>query len=236
MQNAALEILDHGLLITLAAFVVMFGIWLGGSFLATRIRNRTLLEALRRRFLRDYPGQLPSLETQTAWAGYLQHWDGIRSAVSAALWSTGVSCLIFLFVCFSPWPSMGNFANMSTQPPLRVTFLMVDPSAESFHFEGDVWNQSPDHLSVRASIILLDEKGAELGAVVGPVAPPDLGPRDRGQFVLTLAALPRASSFTLRFLGEGDQSLAYSKGFPNPDTIINKGRPGARKISPAGSR
>jgi len=203
---------------------------MGGSFLSSRWRNRRLLEGLRGRFLREHPDKLPDFETRNAWRSYLQKWDGIRSGLRAVLWSAGISCLVFLFVCFSPWPSMANFANLSTQPPLRVTFLLVDPSDDGFRFEGDVWNQSEDRFPVRALIILLDENGAQVGAVTGPVAPLELGPRDRGQFAISLDAVPRATNFTLRFLGEGDRQLAYSKGFPEtPETIMNTERPASKK-------
>ncbi|MFB3903553.1 MAG: hypothetical protein ACE15E_08875 [Acidobacteriota bacterium] len=144
MQDAALEILDHGFVTALGAFVLVFGTYVSGSFLATQRRNRKLLEGPRARLLRDYPKKVPDFETRNAWRSYLQKWDGIRSGLWAAVWSAGVSCLVFLFVCFNPWPSMANFANLSTKPPLRVTFLLVDPSEESFRFEGDVWNQSED--------------------------------------------------------------------------------------------
>ncbi len=229
--------MDHGLVTALAAFVLIFGGYIGGSFLATRWRNRRLLEALRARFQRDYPDKVPDFETRNAWRSYRQRWNGIRSGLWAALCSAGLSCLVFLFVCFSPWPSMANFANLSTQAPLRVTFLMVDPSDEGFRFEGDVWNQSEDRLPVRASIILLDETGAQVGGATEPVAPLELGPRGRGQFAISLGALPRATNFTLRFLGKGDQELTYSKGFPEtPETIVNKGRPAAKKSGRVGSR
>jgi hypothetical protein len=98
--------------------------------------------------------------------------------------------------------------------------------------EGDVWNQSEDRFLVRAEIILLDENGARVGAVTGPVAPPELGPRDRGQFAISLDAVPGATNFMLRFLGERDRQLAYSKGFPEtPTRIMNTGRRPASKTS-----
>jgi len=52
-----------------------------------------------------------------------------------------------------------------------------------------------------------------------------------------VGALPRATSFALRFLGEGDRELAYSKGFPEtPETIMNTRRPAAKKSGWRGSQ
>lgn len=237
MQDAAIEILDRGLVIALSVFLLVFCAYVSGSFLSVRWRNRKLLERLRGRFLRDSPEKVPDLETRNVWRSYLQKWDGIRSGLWAIVWAAGVSCLVFLFACFSPWPSMKNFANLTTRPPLRVTFLMVDPSEESFRIEGDVWNQSEARLPVRASIILLDETGTQVGAATGSDTPLDLAPRDRGQFTITVAALPRATKFTLCFLGQGDRELAYSSGFPETrETIMSKGRADGRKRGGSGSR
>ncbi len=234
MSDEILTVLDRALVAALCVFLVGFSVSFAGSFLVLKWRNRKTIQGLQRRFEREKPGQFANAQILQAWRSYLTRWDTIRAGLSAALWSAPFGLVVFVFLCFSPWTGI---VSVSAQPPLRVTFLMVDPTAEGFRFEGDVWNQSEDRVPARASIILLDERGARVGGATGPVAPLELGPRDRGQFVISLGPSPQATHFTLHFLGEGDQELAYSKGFPEtPETIVNKGRPAAKKSGRVGSR
>ena len=215
MHDPVLKILDRSLVTALELLVLTYSVYLAGSFLVSRWTNRKVMQGLERRFERDHPNVLPDPEMRGLWQTYLPRWDGLRAGRYSLLWSVGIGCLAFLFLCFSPWPTMKNFATLNNQPPLRVTFLLVDPTDQGFRFEGDVWNQSDDHVPVRASITLLDHAGAHVGGATVQVAPQELGPRDKGQFMILLDPPAQATNFTLHFVGAGDEELAYAQGFPN---------------------
>ncbi len=224
MHDATLEILDKSLVTALELFVLACCVYVAGSFLANYWTNQKVLRGLQSRFEGQHPNERPDRETRNTWQSYLQRWEGLRSASFGLIWSAVVSCLAFLFLCFSPWPTMNNFANLTRQqPPLRVTFLFAEPTDDGFHFEGDVWNQSDRLLPVQASIRLLDEAGANVGGATGPVTPEALSPRDKGQFFISLNAPPaQATSFALHFIDAFGQELTYAKGFPNDPGAVEK--------------
>lgn len=242
MHDPILEILDRSLVAALALLVLTFCVYLAGSFLASRWTNRNTMQGLERRFESDHPNALPDPEMRNVWQAYLPRWDGLRAGRYGLLWSVGIGCLAFLFLCFSPWPTMKNFATLSNQPPLRVTFLLVDPTDKGFRFEGDVWNQSDDRVPVRASITLLDPAGAHVGGATALVAPQELAPRDKGQFIILLNPPAQATDFTLRFVGSDDEELAYAQGFPNTletaatKPVPHRGRTALSALSKAISR
>ena len=124
MHDPILEILDRSLVTALELFVLTCCLYVAASFWANRRRNREVMEGLERRFEKDHPGVRPDPQTKRLWQAYLSSWDGLRASRYGLLWSAAVGCLAFLFLCFSPFPTMRNFATLnSAQPPLRVTFL-----------------------------------------------------------------------------------------------------------------
>ena len=222
MHDPVLEILDNSLVAALGLFVLICCGYLAGSAFATYGANRKVLEGLRSRFQKEHSGC--SRTRKRSRSGNPTCVSGTRFGRPryGALWSLVISCAAFLFLSFSPWPTMKNFANLNNQPPLRVTFLMIDPTDGGFRFEGDVWNQSDQRVPVQASIILLDDTGAHVGGASAQLAPEELAPRDKGQFVISLNAPAQATSFTLHFADAGGQELAYAKGFPNePEAVYD---------------
>ncbi|RPJ64667.1 MAG: hypothetical protein EHM23_00080 [Acidobacteria bacterium] len=211
MPDEIVAVLDRALVSALWVFLAVLSVLLAGSFLILRQKNRTILKGLQRRFERDKPGESPDRLTAEAWGSYLKRWDPVRAGLGASLWSVSVALAVFLFLGFSPWTGI---VGVSTEPPLRVTWLYVEPTPEGFRIEGDVWNQSKEPLSVRASVVLLDASGKELGGATASIEPGQLKPRDEGAIRIAVGTCPGASDFTLRFLGEDGRTLHFAKGFP----------------------
>jgi len=211
MPDEIVAVLDRALVAALWVFLVVLSASLAGSFLVLKQKNRTIVKGLQRRFERDKPGESPDRQTVQAWRSYLKRWDPVRAGLSASLWSVSIASGVFLFLGFSPWTGI---VGVSTEPPLRVTWLYVEPTAEGFRVEGDVWNQSKNPLSVRASVVLLDSSGKELGGATAPMEPRQLKPRDEGAIRIAVGAYPGASDFTLRFLSQDGRTLRFAKGFP----------------------
>ncbi len=223
MPEVMLKVLDWALTRALEVFLFGFCAYLVASRLACKWRTHRIVRGLTSRFRKQNPGQDVDARMLDAWRSYLEKWDVIRAALHAALWSAGAACLLFLFLCFTPWPEMSNFATVRNQPPLRVTWLLVDPSPEGYRVEGDVWNQSEGTLSVTVAVTLLDDSGAALGSFVAPVAPQELSTREKGDFHLSLGSASRATKFSLKFIGDNGRELEYAKGFPGSPTQESRG-------------
>jgi len=159
----------------------------------------------------EKPDEFADAQILQAWRSYLPRWDAIRAGLRAALWSAPFGLVVFVFLYFSPWTGI---VSVSTQPPLRVTWLYVEPTPEGFRIEGDVWNQSKGPLSVRAAVVLLDASGKQVGGGTALIEPQPLRPREQGAILTSVGAYPGATDFALRFFGEDDQALGYAKGFP----------------------
>ena len=213
MTDAVVRILDAALVTALWIFLIGCCLYAAGSALATRRKNRRTIQGLQSRFSRSNQGAIEANEAES-WRSYVQEWNWVEAGLKAALWSALAACLAFLFLCFSPWPRMANFATLTDTPPLRVTFLFVEPTSQGFRFQGDVWNQHEAPISARVAIDLLDSAGHPVQTVLAPLEPQSVRAREKAQFHASTPSPTQASDFRLRFLGLSGEELTYAKGFP----------------------
>jgi len=129
--------------------------------------------------------------------------------------------MVLAWFCFSPWTGIGTVSN---EPPLRVTWLYVEPTPEGYRVEGDVWNQSEGEVWARAGVILLDASGKQVGGETASIQPAELRPMEKGIFVIWVRSSPGAARFALQFLGDHGEALRYAKGFPEIPS-----KPGTRR-------
>ncbi len=235
MPDEIMAVLDHALVVALWVFLLAFFACLLGSFLSLRWRNKKTIRGLQDRFRKEKPGQSVNAETLRAWRSYLARWDRPGAGLRSAFCSAHLACMVLAWFCFSPWT---RIATVSHEPPLRVTWLYVEPTPEGYRVEGDVWNQSEGEVWARAGVILLDASGKQVGGETAAIQPPGLRPMEKGIFEISVRSSPGAARFALQFLGNHGRALRYAKGFPEilskPGTKRSRDERGTRRTTHIG--
>ena len=214
--------LNDALTISMSVFLVTFVAYLVLSGLGNRRKARGTSESRERPPIARGPRQV-SVSTPRA---HRKGWNPATVRVRGALWAMAFSAVVFASVCFGPPGTHSNTADLSLEPPLRLTWLDYQPAARGFRLEGHVWNQSNDTLrNVQATVLALDASGKAIGQANGVVTPGALGPGGSGEFTISCdQTWPEVATHELRFRSSQNVSLEYVQQFPPTRVSFSGGK------------
>jgi hypothetical protein len=142
----------------------------------------------------------------------------LKAALHALVFSALLAGAFFMIVSFTPLSFFENFASARglDRVPLRLTALIYERSYEGFSLQGEVWNQTDEHMeNLQAEIRVWGREQDLLDRLVVPVEPAVLPAGEVATFNLTYEKnSPFLYGYEVSFLAaDGATAIPYVKGF-----------------------